>query len=142
MTVWQDFFKKSIQTFFKQNYFKKFHMIHFLKMDLYFPSIFREIATFKELNFRKDYPWQSYFCQFKNWFLEFKIDWVPHSKTKYKKKCIPYFVTNFSAVAETLFIMVKQNVILRLVHPNIWESLYVQVEILSQPKILLCRVIC
>ena len=32
------------------------------------------------------------------------------SKTKYQKKCIPYFVTSLSVVAAMLLIMVKPNV--------------------------------
>ena len=44
----------------------------------------------------------------------------------YQKKCVPYFVTSFSVEAAMLLIIVKQNVTLKFVSLNIWESLHVQ----------------
>ena len=59
-----------------------------------------------------------------------------HSKIKYQKKCIPYFVTSFSKVAAMLLIMVKPSITLRSVSLNICESLHVQVKTSSLPKIV------
>ena len=63
------------------------------------------------------------------------------SKTKYQKKCVPYFATSFSVVAAMLLIMVKPNATLRFVYLDIWESLHVHIKTSSLPKILLCVII-
>ena len=53
---------------FWTNIYSKKVLHHTVPKTLYFPSLFRENVSFSKIYFRKNYPWHSYLCQFKNSF--------------------------------------------------------------------------